>query len=81
MEALKGGEPDLASYEAALKKLSGPQIAMQVAMARVSQEALKVLNAEQRSNVRYGMRLMQEGGMVGPGGCPMMMDHEGGGHR
>ena len=39
MEAVKGEQPDLASYEAALKKLSGPHIAMQVEMARMSQEA------------------------------------------
>lgn len=80
MEALKGEQPNLASYEAALKKLSGPHIAMQVELARVSQEALKVLSAEQRSNVRYGMRLMREEGMVGSGRCPMMMEHPGGGH-
>jgi Spy/CpxP family protein refolding chaperone len=75
-EALEGDKPDLSSYESALKKLADGHVRMQVDMARFSEQALEVLTAEQRSNVRYGMRLkqgmmcgemMQGGGMMGGG--------------
>ncbi len=58
MKALEGDEPDLAGYESALKKLADHHVSMQVEMARFGQRALEVLTPEQRSNVRYGVRLM-----------------------
>ncbi len=75
-EALEGDKPDLSRYESALKKVADGHVRMQVDMARFSEQALEVLTAEQRSNVRYGMRLkggmkcgemMQGGGMMGGG--------------
>jgi Spy/CpxP family protein refolding chaperone len=74
MEVMKSDKPDLSKYESALKKMADEHIKTQVTMARLSQNALKVLDAEQRSNVRYGMRLMggMTGGMMGSGGCSMM---------
>jgi Spy/CpxP family protein refolding chaperone len=82
-EVMKGESPDLSKYESALKKMAEEQVKMQVAMARFSQKALNVLNAEQRSNVRYGMHLMRGmmgGGMMKSGGqgCPMMGSMGGG---
>jgi Spy/CpxP family protein refolding chaperone len=74
--ALKGDKPDLARYEAALKKLAVPHVQMQVETARFGQKAMEVLTAEQRANVSYGMRLRQGmmggSGMMGTQGCPMM---------
>ena len=81
MQALKGDEPDFSAYEAALKELVDHHVNMQVGMARASQRALEVLSAEQRSNVRYGMRLMREmrgremmqgNEMMGGAECPMV---------
>ncbi len=69
-KALEGDKPDLSRYESALKKLADVHVKMQVDMARFSQQALEVLTAEQRSNVRYGMHVMRD--MMGTGGCPMM---------
>ncbi len=77
VESLQGDKPDLARYESALKKLAEHHVKMQVEAAQLSQTTLEALTPEQRSNVRYGMRLMQEmmgGGMMQGG---MMM--QGGG--
>ncbi len=88
MQALKGDEPDFSAYETALKELAGHHVNMQVGMARASQRALEVLSPEQRSNVRYGMRLMREmrstgmmqgTEMMGGAECPMMGGKGGGG--
>ena len=81
MQALEGDEPDFSAYEAALEELADHHVNMQVRMARASQRGLEVLSAEQRSNVRYGMRLMREmkrremmqgTEMMGGAECPMM---------
>ncbi len=81
MKALEGDKPDFSAYETALRKLADHHVNMQVGMARASQRALEVLSPEQRSNVRYGMRLTREmrgGGMMqgtemmGGPECPMM---------
>lgn len=82
--ALEGDRPDVAKYEAALKKLAEHHVGMQVQAARFSVQALDVLTPEQRANVRYGMRLMREmmgGGMMGGGmgGMGMMQGTMGGG--
>jgi Spy/CpxP family protein refolding chaperone len=77
-KTLEGDKPDLARYEAALEKLADGHVKMHVDMVRFSQQALEVLNAEQRSNMRYGMHLMRgmmgagatHGGMMATGGCP-----------
>ncbi len=80
-QALQGDEPDFSAYEAALEELADHHVNMQVRMARASQRTLEVLSAEQRSNVRYGMRLMREmkrremmqgTEMMGGAKCPMM---------
>lgn len=74
-QALRGANPDLSRYESALEKLAERQVKAQVEAARLSQQALEVLTPEQRSNVRYTMRMqggMMRGGMTGDGGCPMM---------
>ncbi len=81
MQALEGDEPDFSAYETALKELADHHVNMQVGMARASQRALELLSSEQRSNVRYGMRLMREmrstgmmqgTEMMGGAECPMM---------
>lgn len=71
MSALHADEPDLAGYESALNELAEHHVQMQLEAARTSREALEVLTPEQRSNVRYAMRLM--GQMRGMGGGGMMM--------
>ncbi len=78
MQTVQGEQPDLAEYESALKGLAEHHVKVQVETARLSQQALDVLNPEQRSNVRYGMHLMRglmqggmmQGGMMGD--CPMI---------
>lgn len=53
-------------------------------MAEIGRDALAVLDEEQRSNVRFGMRMMRSmrsgGGMMGgaPGGASEMMGAMGG---
>ncbi len=64
---------DVSAYESALKELSDHHVQMAVTMARSSQEALDVLADEQRSRVRYGMRLMRH--MMGQGMMGRMMGH------
>jgi len=80
--AVHSDQPDLSHYESALENMAEHHVKMHVEMARVSQLSMEVLNAEQRSSVRYGMALMghmmnrgmmQGGGMMmGASGCPMM---------
>lgn len=83
-QALEADKPDLARYESGLKRLADHHVKVHVEMARLGQLALDVLTPEQRSNVRYGMRVMRGmmgggmmrmgGAMVGMmgGGCPIM---------
>ncbi len=75
--ALAGDTPDLAAYESALRAAAEHQVALQLQAARQFQQALAVLTPEQRSNLRYGMRLMHGmmsggmmGGMMQGGGMP-----------
>jgi uncharacterized membrane protein len=80
--ALAGDTPDLAAYESAVRTAAEHEVALRVLVARQFQQALDVLSPEQRSNVRYGIRLMHGmmgggmmGGMMHGGGtarCPMM---------
>jgi len=51
--------PDLARLETMLSKQAQGHVRMRVGQARMAQEALSVLTVEQRSNLRYGMQLMQ----------------------
>jgi hypothetical protein len=58
MDALHGDQPDLAAYKSALEAWADEHVTMQVEIARISQKGLAVLTDTQRSNVRFGMRLM-----------------------
>lgn len=64
-------EMDIGQYETLLEQAADRRIAMQVERARIGQEAFDVLDDEQRSNVRYGMRMqrmmMQPGAGMGSG--------------
>ncbi len=72
-EALEGEQPDFSSYESALNAAANRHVQMQVSMARAGQQALEVLNAEQRSNLHYGMRVTRQRMMMRAGeGCRMM---------
>ncbi len=85
-EALEGDRPDFSEYESTLEKMAEEHVRMQVETARLSHGALQVLDPEQRSNLRYGTRLMRQmmgGGMtvagmanasgpVGAAGCSIM---------
>lgn len=69
---------DIGRYEELLRQAADRRIAMQVERARIGQEAFDVLDDQQRSNVRYGMRMqrmMQPGaGMPTGHGMRGMMD-------
>lgn len=82
-------ELDMGRYEELLRQAADRRIAMQVERARIGQEAFEILDDQQRSNVRYGMRMqrmmqpgagmpaghgMMDGGMMG-GQTGAMMDH------
>lgn len=64
-------ELDIGQYETLLEQAADRRIAMQVERARIGQEAFDVLDDQQRSNVRYGMRMqrmmMQPGAGMGSG--------------
>ncbi len=89
--AAQSDELDLSEYESALKSLADQHVRMQVEMAGLAREAVDVLTPDQRSNLRYGIRLMR-GMMSGEmmqgmmqntpmEGCPMMMGAAGGASR
>jgi hypothetical protein len=70
LAALRGqDELDLDRYESLLREQADLRVEMQVGMAELGRDALAVLDEEQRSNVRIGMRMMQSmhsgGGMMG----------------
>lgn len=78
LAALRESEKlDIGRYEELLRQAADRRIAMQVERARIGQEAFDVLDDQQRSNVRYGMRMqrMQPGaGMPTGHGMRGMMD-------
>lgn len=69
---------DIGRYEELLRQAADRRITMQVERARIGQEAFEILDDQQRSNVRYGMRMqrmMQPGaGMPSGHGMKGMMD-------
>ena len=74
--------PDMSGYEAKLREAANHHVLAHATMARAWLEAREVLTAEQRSNLQFGMRMMQQmmsermQGMQGmmdtmrPGGMP-----------
>lgn len=74
---------DMGRYEKLLRQAADHRVALQVERTRLGQEALQVLTNEQRSNVRFGMRMrrmMQPGGgmpsvMMGGAMTGATMDH------
>lgn len=74
LAGMQGAEKlDVGRYEKLLRQASDRRIALQVERARIGQEALQVLSEQQRSNVRYGMRMqrMMEPGYGMPSGQGM----------
>lgn len=65
LQELRGSDAlDLERYESLLREQADLRVDMQVQAARIHREAFEVLTDEQRSNVRYGMRMMRsESGM------------------
>lgn len=74
MQALDSDSPDLATFEARLREAATHQVEAQVAAARAATQALAVLTPEQRSNVRFALRLQHARAMQGMmmGGSPDM---------
>lgn len=70
---LEADSPDLARYEVLFREGAGHHVPAHLAMARGIVEARAVLTPEQRSNLRFGTRMMQQmmpepmGGMMGAG--------------
>lgn len=81
LQELRGSdEMDLDRYESLLREQAELRVEMRVRAAETHRDALEVLTDEQRSNVRYGMRMMRsmhsERGMSSgmPGDGSGMMD-------
>lgn len=73
MGQLSGSEkPDLDRYQKVMQQMASSGIAMRVQIARLGQEAEKVLTPDQRSKLSYGRQLMGRGGMYGMGRGAMM---------
>lgn len=69
---LESDSPDLARSEAKLREAAEHHVQAHLAMVRASVEARGVLTPGQRSNLRFGMRMMREmmpdgAGMMGSG--------------
>jgi Spy/CpxP family protein refolding chaperone len=79
---LEAATPDISRYEAKLREAANHHVLAHAAMARMWLDVREVLTPEQRSNLRFGMQLMQQmmfermQGMQGmrdtmrPGGLP-----------
>lgn len=73
--------PDLERYESLLREQADLRVDMLTQAAQIHRDAFEVLTDEQRSNVRYGMRMMRSmhsaggmsGDMPGSGSGPMDM--------
>ena len=57
---LEGPTPDLSRYEAKLREAADHHVQAHVPMARAWLEAREVLTPEQRSNLQFGMKVMQQ---------------------
>lgn len=64
-------EPGMDRFRDLLERMADARIALAVDMARIHRRAMDVLTEEQRSNARYGMKLMHR---------MMMQRHHGEGH-
>lgn len=81
LEALHGSEEfDMDRYEELLRRQADLRVEMMVEMADVHQASYAVLTDEQKSNVRYGMRMMRS--MQGDAEMPgrRMMENMGDGN-
>lgn len=67
-ELRQAQEPDLDRYQKLMQQMASSGAAMHVRIAKLSQEAERVLTPDQRSKVRYGMSLMGQRGGMGSGG-------------
>jgi len=63
--------PDLDRYRQLMQRMASAAVSMHVRAAKLGQEAEQVLTPDQRSKVRYAMKLMSQHGAMGRGG---MMD-------
>lgn len=59
-EALKGEQFDLSAYESALKKAADYVVQARIETARNAQDALKVLDKDQRTRFLYSMQVMHK---------------------
>ena len=71
---LEASTPDLSRYEAKLREAANHHVLAHAAMARTWLEAREVLTPEQRSNLRFGMQLMQQMASERMQGMHGMMD-------
>ncbi|WP_156776847.1 periplasmic heavy metal sensor [Nitrococcus mobilis] len=58
--AFKGGQFDLATYESALKQAAEHAVQTRTETARKAQDALQVLNDDQRTRFLYSMQVMHQ---------------------
>ncbi|MCO6441719.1 MAG: periplasmic heavy metal sensor [Nitrococcus mobilis] len=58
--AFEGGQFDLATYESALKKAADYAVQARTETARKAQDALQVLNDDQRTRFLYSMQVMHQ---------------------
>ena len=72
-------EVDVERYEDLLRQAADRHVALHVERARIGEAALQLLDEEQRSNVRYGMRMQRmkqpEAGMMSGGRMMMQNMH------
>jgi Spy/CpxP family protein refolding chaperone len=71
--AIKEGKFDLSAYESALKEAANDIVQTRVETARKAQDALKVLNEDQRTRFLYSMQVMHK--------WMEMKHHKGGMHK
>lgn len=79
-QAMRADNVDLSAYKSTLEKLATHRIDMMMQAAQISQNALAVLNAQQRSEVGSAMRMMggmMHGAGMGAGDCSMMQQMRG----
>jgi len=67
-ELRQAEKPDLDRYQQLMQQMASAGAGMHVRIAKLGQEAEKVLTPDQRSKVRYGMSLMGQRGPMGSGG-------------
>ncbi|HKK27790.1 MAG TPA: Spy/CpxP family protein refolding chaperone [Gemmatimonadota bacterium] len=67
-ELRQAEKPDLDRYQKLMQQMASAGAAMHVQVAKIGQEAEQVLTPDQRSKVRYAMKLMGQRGGMGSGG-------------